>query len=395
MTLPRIFVKPRRVQPFFARHPWVFAGAIDRVEGSPDDGDEVDLVSSVGNFIARGLYNSKSKIQVRLYSWNPEVSLDREFWKGRLRQAIGLRDALGLRSPTQGCRLVFSEGDLLSGCSVDAYGDFLVMQFTSLALARRKDLFVELLRELVQPRGIYLRTEKGIGQLEGLALSDGPLWGEAPPEDWTIEENGCRFLVNLAVGQKTGYYLDQRDNRRTVSQLASGKRVLDSFCYTGGFGVQAAKAGAAHVDFVDVSEPALNLARENARINGLTNVEFTKADVFRFLENAVKEGRRYDLVILDPPKFARNRETIPDAIRGYHQLQSLGIRLLEPGGVLVSCCCSGVVPTEMLNELLGKLAAEEKREVQILQRLGQPPDHPVSATCLESSYLKCFVMRVW
>jgi 23S rRNA (cytosine1962-C5)-methyltransferase len=394
MSIPRLFVKPRKAQPFYARHPWVFAGAIDRSEGNPNDGDEVELVSTTGNFIAYGLFNSRSKIVVRLYSWNPEERLTREFWRRRLQRAIQLRDSLRLRGPRQGCRLVFSEGDLLSGLALDAYGDDLVLQLTSLGLAQRQEMLVELLRELLQPRGVYLRTEKGIGQLEGLPQEDRLLWGEMPPPDHSIIENGCRFAVNLAVGQKTGYYLDQRDNRRAVSQLAAGKRVLDAFCYSGGFGITCAKAGATQVDFVDVSDSALNLAKQNAEWNEVREANFIKADVFRYLETAVEERKKFDLVILDPPKFARNRNSVSDAIRGYRQLQSLGIRLLEPGGILVSCCCSGAVSGEMLLELLGQLATEEKRDLQLLQRLGHPPDHPVSATCWESTYLKCFIVRV-
>jgi 23S rRNA (cytosine1962-C5)-methyltransferase len=394
MTIPRILLKARRAQPFFARHPWVYAGAIDRSEGNPQDGDEVELISHAGNFVARGLFNSQSKIQVRLYSWQPDQLLDRDFWKQRLQSAIRLREELNLRGLQKGTRLLFSEGDLISGLTIDEYDRFLVLQFTSLGLAHQKQLFVDLLRELIDPKGIYLRTERGIGSMEGLTLEDGLLWGEMPPKDLFIEENGVRFLVNLSEGQKTGYYLDQRDNRLSVSRLAKGKRVLDAFCYTGGFGLQAANQGATSVECVDSSESAIRLAEENAHLNQFSNVTFVQSDVFDHLSLRVNEGTKYDLVMLDPPKFARSRNAIPEAMKGYRRLQSLGIRLLNPGGILVTCCCSGLITIEMLNDLLGQLAAEEKREIQILQRLGQAADHPVSATCLESSYLKCFISRV-
>ncbi|HJZ54261.1 MAG TPA: class I SAM-dependent rRNA methyltransferase, partial [Gemmataceae bacterium] len=274
----RVILKPKRAQPFFGRHPWVYAGAIDHIDGEPADGDEVEVVSTAGNFVARGLFNSQSKIHVRLYSWDEGVPLDRDFFRGRLERAIRLRhDTLKLAGADRGYRVVFSESDYLSGMVVDRYGEWLAVQFTALGLAKRREMIGELLRELLGPRGIYLRTEKGIGKLEGIELHDGPLWGEPPPADLAIEENGLRFLVNLAEGQKTGYYLDQRDNRAAVARLCPGKRVLDAFCYSGGFGLYAAKAGAAEVLGVDASEAALELARRNAAANGLGQVTFTAA----------------------------------------------------------------------------------------------------------------------
>jgi 23S rRNA (cytosine1962-C5)-methyltransferase len=214
------------------------------------------------------------------------------------------------------------------------------------------------------------------------------------PRSIEIEENGLRFLVNIAEGQKTGFYLDQRDNRQAVARLASGRRVLDAFCYTGGFGLFAARAGAGEVLGVDASESALNLARANARLNDLANVSFVQADVFDQLESLVKEGQRFGLIILDPPKFARARNAIELALRGYRRLQTLALKLLESDGFLVTCCCSGLITMSMLDDLLAQLAAEEGRTVQILERRGQALDHPVSVACPESNYLKCLISRV-
>jgi 23S rRNA (cytosine1962-C5)-methyltransferase len=395
MTLPRVILQPRRARPFFGRHPWVYPGAIAAVEGDPADGAEVDLVSHAGNFVARGLYNSRSKLRVRLYSWAEGVELDAAFFRERLASALRLRrDILHLGGPGAACRLVFSEADGLSGCTVDQYDRWLVLQFTSLGLAQRRSMFVDLLVELLQPQGIYLRTERGIGKLEGLDLHDEPAWGEVPAEPVVIVEDSLKFRVNLAEGQKTGFYLDQRDNRRAVAALAAGRRMLDAFCYTGGFGLHAARAGAAEVIGVDVSEPALALARTNAAENGLSNISFVHADVFDHLDTLVAAGERFGLVVLDPPKFARARHAIEEAMRGYRRLQSLALRLLEPDGILVTCCCSGLIRMDMLDELLAQLAAEERREVQILQRHGQAADHPVAASCLESDYLKCLISRV-
>lgn len=395
MSLPRVVLQPRRARPFFGRHPWVYAGAVAAVTGSPEDGDEVDVFSHAGHFIARGLFNSRSKIRVRLYGWSADVPLDAAFFRGRLEAALSLRrNLLGLDSPAGACRLVFSEADGLSGCTIDRYGGWLVAQFTSLALAKRREMFAELLVDLLQPRGIYLRTERSVGKLEGLELQDGPLWGEVPPGSLVIEEDGLRYLVNLSEGQKTGFYLDQRDNRRAVGRLAAGRRMLDAFCYSGGFGLHAARAGARSVLGVDVSEPALALARENAKLNGLDNLEFVRADVFRQLEVLCDARERFGMVVLDPPKFARARNAVDEALRGYRRLQELALRLLEPDGVLVTCCCSGLITQDMLSDLLAQLAESEKRDIQILERRGQAPDHPVSATCPESNYLKCLICRV-
>jgi 23S rRNA (cytosine1962-C5)-methyltransferase len=395
MSVARVILQPRRARPFYGRHPWVYAGAVATVLGEPEDGDVVDLYSHAGHFVARGLYNSRSKIRVRLYSWSPDTPLDRGFFRERLATALRLRDSvLHLSGPGQACRLVFSEGDGLSGCTVDRYDRWLVVQFTGLGLAQRREMFADLLEELIRPEGIYLRTERGIGRLEGLELQDGLLRGHVPSEPICVEEDGLRFLVDLTEGQKTGFYLDQRDNRQAVARCGAGRRVLDAFCYTGGFGLHAARMGARDVLGVDVSEPALALARENARMNGLSAVTFVRADVFDHLDRLAREGESFGLIVLDPPKFARRRQAVEEALRGYRRLQTLALRLLPPDGILVTCCCSGLITLSMLEELLGQLSAEERRDVQILERRGQAPDHPVVAACPESNYLKCLICRV-
>jgi 23S rRNA (cytosine1962-C5)-methyltransferase len=392
---PRVLLQPRRARPFYGGHPWVFAGAISAVEGEPADGDEVELIAHGGAFVARGLFNSRSKIRVRLYSRDAAAPLDRAFFRDRLNAAIRLRHILGLDLPGHGCRLVFSEGDGLSGLVVDRYDRWLVAQFTALGMARRRELIAEILAELTGAEGIYLRTERGVGSLEGLELQDGPLWGQQPPGPITIQENGVQFLVNLAEGQKTGFYLDQRDNRQAVARLAAGRRVLDAFCYSGGFGLHAARAGAESVLGLDQSVTALELARENARVNGLDGrMRFQRGDVFDDLAILADGGEKFGLIVLDPPKFARARNAVDEALRGYRRLQALALRLLEPDGILVTCCCSGLITVDMLEELLAQLAAETRRDIQILERRGPAPDHPVSVACRESHYLKCLVTRV-
>ena len=395
MSNARVFLKAKRARPFFGMHPWVYAGAIDGVEGTPKDGDVVDLVSTEGLFIARGLFNSNSKIRVRLYTWSADVALDADFFRRQLESAISLRrDVLRLMNPGQACRLVFSEADGLSGLAVEQFDRWLVVQFTSLALAMRRELIADLLVELLQPEGIYLRTERGIGQLEGLELQDGVLRGNTPAAPIVIEENGLRMHVHLTEGQKTGYYLDQRDNRQAVARLAVGRRMLDAFCYSGGFGLHAARAGAASVLGVDGSEPALALARSNAELNGLTNITFKKADVFVHLDQLVKAKERFGVIVLDPPKFARSGSAVEEAMRGYRRLLLQSLKLLEPNGILAMCCCSGLIERQQLHDLLALEASQVRRPLQILESRGAAADHPVSAMCPESNYLKCVICRV-
>jgi 23S rRNA (cytosine1962-C5)-methyltransferase len=358
----------------------------------------VDLRSTAGNFVARGVFNSRSKIRVRLYSWDETESLDSDFFSHRLDRAIALRhDVLRLNTgPDAAYRVVFSESDLLSGMVADRFGDWLTVQFTSLALAQRRQFLAEQLREKLGVRGVYLRTERGIGQLEGIELHDGPLVGETPPAEVVFSEHfGLKFAVNLTEGQKTGYYLDQRDNRATVSRLAAGRRVLDAFCYSGGFGIYAAKGGASEVLCVDASEAALKLAERNAVMNGCGQIRFHHADVFHHLGDLAAAGQKFDLVVLDPPKFARNRAAIPQAIQGYRKLHQQAMRLLDRDGVLVSCCCTGLIASEMLEDLIAQVATDSKRDLQILERRGPAPDHPVAISCRESTYLKCIISRVW
>jgi 23S rRNA (cytosine1962-C5)-methyltransferase len=394
--LPRVILLPRRAKPFYARHPWVYPGAIDRIEGEPADGAVVDLISSSGDFVARGLFNSQSKLRVRLYIWSVDVELDRAFFAERIASAVQFRkEGLRLCGPDSACRLVFSESDGLSGLTVDRYGSWIVVQFTSLGLAQRQEMITELLVEQVQPRGIYLRTEKGIGGLEGLEQRDHLLWGEPPPEDLTVQDSGLRFHVNLQLGQKTGFFLDQRDNRPAVARYATGRRVLDAFCYSGAFGLFAAREGATEVIGIDSSESAINLAHANAALNRFEEqTTYLQADVFKQMQLLAEASEQFGLIVLDPPKFARSRMAVEEALRGYRRLQTLALRLLTKNGILVTCCCSGLITQDMFVESLSQLGQEEKRDIQLLEHRGQAADHPVAIACPETNYLKCLVSRV-
>ncbi|MFO0866043.1 MAG: class I SAM-dependent rRNA methyltransferase [Gemmataceae bacterium] len=251
-----------------------------------------------------------------------------------------------------------------------------------------------MLQELTGAEGIYLRTERGIGQLEGLELQDSLLLGTIPNEPIVIEDHGVKFRVHLTEGQKTGFYLDQRDNRVSVAQLARGRRFLDAFSYSGGFGLHARKAGASEVVCVDGSEAAASLVRDNIALNGLDNIRVEKSDVFQFLDREVAAGAKYGVISLDPPKFARSGNAVDEALRGYRRLQTQALKLLEPDGILAVSCCSGLITMQHLLDLLGQHAAESKRNIQVLEMRGPSADHPVSATCPETNYLKCVICRV-
>jgi 23S rRNA (cytosine1962-C5)-methyltransferase len=250
------------------------------------------------------------------------------------------------------------------------------------------------LQRLVAPEGIYLRTEKGIGALEGLAIADHLVRGQLPDGPIVVDDDGVRFAVNLAEGQKTGFYLDQRDNRRAVARLSVGRRMLDAFCYSGGFGLHARRAGATSVLGVDSSEAALALARHNAELNGLDHIDFVRSDVFTKLDELVAANERFGVVVLDPPKFARSGSAVDEALRGYRRLMSQGLRLLEPNAIFTMCCCSGLITRENLADLLAQLSADQRRAIRILESHGASADHPVAATCPETNYLKCLICQV-
>jgi len=391
-----VFIKPKRARPFFGRHPWVLDSAVLRVHGEPANGAVVDVVTHDNNFIARGLWNASSRIRVRLYSFVQNQALDEVFWNARIENAVGLRQQLGLLSKKTGCRLINSEGDSLSGVIVDQYGPYLALQVTALAMAERLDMISDSLERLVQPKGILLRgAERGLGKLEGLHLPDRLLCGEPPDGPIFVEEHGLRFGVDLTEGQKTGYYLDQKENRQAAAAYASGRRVLDMFCYSGGFGVASAVSGkASSVLSVDSSIKAISLARANAELNNATTMTVEQADAFEKLASLEAENARFGLVVLDPPKFARSRASASDALRAYHRINRLGVDLLEPGGILVTCSCSGAITRDDFLMMLSAVAQRSSRTLQLLEYRGAAPDHPVNLHCLEGEYLKCVIARV-
>ncbi len=390
-----LILKAGREKPLLQRHPWVFSGAIARISGSPAPGDVVDVADANGRFLARATFNPHSQIQARILTWE-EISIDDAFWQQRLAQAIHNRTRLQLHPATTACRLVYAESDGLPGLIVDRYGDYLVMQCLTLGIERRKEQLARLLADLLQPVGIWERSDADVRQKEGLPRHNGLLWGTPPPEELIIQENGRLFGVSLVEGHKTGFYLDQRDNRALVCQphFVAGKEILNVFAYTGSFSVYAAAHGAGPITNVDTSAAALTQAERNLALNGLAQREDTYllGDAFQVLRHYRDNGRQFDLIILDPPKFAHSQRDVERAARGYKDLNWLALRLLRPGGLLATFSCSGLVSTDLFQKILFGAALDAQRPAQILYHLSQAPDHPILLTFPESAYLKGLVV---
>ena len=405
MSNVAVILKPRRALPFFARHPWVFSSAIRQLEvdGSRTDekdiaaGSVVRLMSAKGEFIAYGLYNPHSAIRVRLYSWEETMPAGIDLWKQRIDDAASIREHIFSHdSSVNSYRLIFSEADHFSGLIVDKYADWLLVQFTSRALYEHSETIIQQLEERIGPRGIWLRTEKGIRDAESLDVSDGLVQGEPPPRPLFLDENGIRFGIDVIEGQKTGFFLDQRDNRRAVSQYVTGHRVLDVYCYTGGFGITAARLGQPKsVLGIDSSAAAIAAAQANAEMNEVGSIcRFEQGDARELMEAFRADERTFDTVIVDPPRMARRRSGIDNALRGYQKINRLAVDLIPSGGLLVSCSCSGLVDRSAFEQMLASVAQQSRRNIQILESRGHPPDHPFSASCPESNYLKCYICRV-
>ncbi|MEM7165640.1 MAG: class I SAM-dependent rRNA methyltransferase [Planctomycetota bacterium] len=377
------------------RHPWIYSGGIDETVGDPEPGAVVAVVDSAGRCIARGLWNPNSQIAVRVLTWGSDA-FDQDSWAARVATAVARRSDLAADPTTDAYRLVHSDADGLPGCIVDRYGDWLVLQLSSLGIERRCETIVDALVDEVQPRGVLLRVDEDMREKEQLTRVAGVLRGESPGDEFTICERGRRFHVDLIGGHKTGFYLDQRSNRDRVAAYAHDRDVLDAFCYSGGFTVAAGLGGAHRVVSVDSSAPALALARRNRAANDLPvrDEDHVDANVFEYLRGARDRRLSFDMIILDPPKLARSRHQLDSALRAYKDANLLGLKLLRGGGVLFTFSCSGAVSHDDFRKMLMHAAADAGRDVQIIETLAAGADHPTLATLPESEYLKGFVCRV-
>lgn len=374
-------------------HPWLFPQSIATVDGTLADGDSVTIHREEdGEFIAQGLYNSRSQIRARLYSWQEADELDDSFFIARVDRAIDLRlKTLGF-DKSDSFRVIYSEADQLSGLTVDKFGPYLSVQVSSLALSKRLPMILDHLQKTFLPKGIKIRGDRQTAKAEGFELPEE--WrGTTPDAPFEIQHGGLKYLVDLRAGQKTGFYLDQRLNRLRVGDFARGAKVLDLFSYAGGFGLTCLKAGATDAIAVDSSEPAIALARENAKLNGLP-LKTVEADVFEFLAGADVKPYSFDIVVADPPRYANSRKDLDSALRKYFKLNEEAIKKVKPGGILVTCSCSGAVDLLSFTQMLGSVGRRAGRAIQILETRGAAPDHPVSVNCPETEYLKCLIVRV-
>lgn len=402
-----IILRDGREKSLLRRHPWIFSGAIARVEGDPKSGETVEIKSAAGEWLGRGSYSPRSQITVRVWTFNAGEEIGPEFFRARLGIALESRGLLGSaesfdrphpadEGAQSALRLVNAESDGLPGIIVDRYTEFLVIQLlTTGAEHWRKTLVAELERTLA-PAGIYERSDVDVREKEGLEKCSGVLGGREPPDILEIREGPCRFLVDVKRGHKTGFYLDQRENRALMPEYAPEAEVLNCFSYTGGFGVAALKARAARVTNVDSSAQILDLARRNFDLNGLdsSKVEYVAGDAFEVLREWRDAERRFDLVILDPPKFVESASQLTRASRGYKDINLLAFKLLRRGGVLFTFSCSGLMSPELFQKIVADAALDAGREARIIRRLSQAADHPTGLSFPEASYLKGLVCKV-
>ena len=398
-----ITIKPGREKPILQQHPWIFSGAIASAQNATP-GDIVTVVSSKGEFLARGYWNPKSQIQVRILTWHDEP-INEDWWRRMLKRAIDGRrndeDAVGWDQKPS-FRLINAENDFLPGLIVDRYDHWLVFQALTLHVDQQKQLITRLLVELTNPKGVYERSDVDVRGKEGLKKQASVLWGENPPEYIEIREYGRKLKIDVRKGHKTGYYLDQTVNHRTFDVLLSrhelhNRSFLNLFSYTGSFGIFALHKNM-HTVNVDASAEALQLAEENVRINNpdwLTNAEFIQADAFDYLHKAVKRGEQFDMIVCDPPKFAHNKQQVNRATRGYKDLNLNCFKLIKPGGYLMTFSCSGAISADLFQKVVFGALADSGRQAQIIQHLGPSDDHPVALTFPEGAYLKGLLLRVY
>lgn len=395
MAEKQIVLRAGRERSVVRGHPWVFSGAIAATRGEPVAGDCVFVLSENGERLGQAAYSPHSNIRARMWTTDPNEKVDAEFFRGRIAAALGWRRKRASTSDTNSLRLIHGESDGLPGLIVDQYGDALVMQVLSAGIERQRDMLAELLVEASGARWVVERSDADVRALEGLPERIGLLYGSELPDGIEVIESGCRFRVDLLGGHKTGYYLDQRENRQQLRSAAEGLEVLDCFCYTGGFGIQALAGGAAHVTFVDSSAEALAQVESNLNLNGLGTERATlrAGDVFQVLRALRDEARQFDVIVLDPPKFAPTRAHAEKAARGYKDINLLGLKLLRPGGMLFTFSCSGGVDADLFQKILAGAAEDAGGGVQIVGWMQQDWDHPVALNFPEGNYLKGLVCR--
>ena len=394
-ALARVTLKRGRDESLRRGHPWVFSGAVERVDGNPARGELVQVNAADGSFRALAAWSPDSQIRLRAWTMDPAEPVDDNFFRRRLEQALAARRLLGLLQPDGGCRLIHGEADGLPGLIVDHYAGYLVCQFLSAGAETWRDLLLDLLEELLTPSGIFERSAASARRREGLPSRQGLLRGTAPPDPVEIRSRKLRMLASIAHGQKTGAYLDQQDNHWRVAQHAAGARVLDVFAHTGGFALAALTAGAGEATLVESSADTLEQARQQAALNGLAErCRFVVDNAFEQLRALLDAGERFDLVVLDPPKFVHNAGQLKRGARGYKDINRLGMALLKPNGLLATFSCSGNVDRPLFQKILAGAALDAGRQASIVEQFGQSADHPIALAVPDSEYLKGFLLQV-
>lgn len=372
-------------------HPWIFGNELGDSEGTAEPGDIVDVYTYNGSFVGKGYYNPASQIRIRLLTRDKDEVINDDFFYKRISEAWEYRKQIGY---VENCRLIFGEADQLPALIIDKFNDYLVIQTLALGIDRWKDAIVKALKQIFNPKGIYERNDVPVRTLEGLPQQQGFL---TEPFDTNIilNENGLKFHVDIENGQKTGYFLDQQDNRRAIHNIVKGADVLEGFCYTGTFSMHAAHYGAKSVLGLDISETAVATARRNAILNGFEDrCKFESVNAFDVLKQWVKDGRRYDVVMLDPPAFTKSRENIQKAITGYKEINLRGMKLVKPGGFLVTASCTNLVPPDMFLEIIGMAAKDARRTLRQVCWQTQSADHPILWNIPSTQYLKFLIVQV-
>jgi len=391
-----IKLKKGKEKAVYQRHPWVFSGALDKVKGKPENGDVVKVLDAQSEFLAYGYYNDQSRVAIRLLEWDENVNIDEAWYEQKIKTAIAGRAHLLVKEETTACRLIFSEADFLPGLIVDRYADFLSVQILSSGIEKAKDIIIKILVKHLKPKGIFDRSDATARTHEGITAENGLLWGENPAEFIEVKENGIKYHINIAEGQKSGFYCDQRDNRGILASYSKGKTVLDCFSYSGGFSLNAFAQGATEVTSVDSSALAIETLKQNIELNQFDASKHIaiQSDVNKQLRQFNDEDKKFDIVVLDPPKYAPSRSALDRAARAYKDLNRRGLMLLESGGLLATFSCSGAVDIETFKQIIAWAALDAGKEVQIIKQFCQPEDHPVRLSFPEGEYLKGLLLRV-
>lgn len=386
----KAILKPHEEIRILEGHPWIFRNEVSEIIGNIKAGGIVEVYNNKNNFIGRGYLNIASKILIRILTYKEDEVIDEAFFERRIKTAINMRE--DVRKNTS-CRLIFSEADYLPGLIVDRYGEYVVIEISTLGMDVWRDTIVKVIKKLLTPKGIYERSDNSSRKKEGLEPVLGFI-GEEFDTNIIIEENGFKMHVDLANGQKTGYFLDQTENRANVKNYVKDKKVLDCFSHTGAFSIHSAGYGAKDVTAVEISHLAVKTIRENIALNDFDNIKVVEDDVFHFLDEAYKKDEKYDVIILDPPAFTKNKDTIKQAYLGYQKINTLGLKLLNPGGYLITFSCSGNMTADLFLEMLKNASIKAKKSVQLIEYRMQTKDHPMLLANMDTLYLKCAVVRV-